>query len=428
MKSWTKREVMDEAQLRKSPFYRLYRHVWIFKLTPAGRYFFCGLVITGLMSSAQTVVPLFHLTCALIALFMVTVFVGWLFQPRMHIEGRFPEKTSAGQPTKGDFTIANISRFPGFDLSAGFFHLPLSLKQVLSENLLSTLQPKQSSSVSVTIEPLKRGLYTLPALRVFSTFPFNLCRSFTRGRLDRNSLLVLPSFTPLTSIDIPASSRYQPGGIALTSNIGESPEYIGSRDYRSGDNLRHIDFRSWGRLARPVVREFQEEYYCRIALLLDTYVPPNREEPRDGFADLEAGISLTSSVADALNRGEYIIDIFAAGSELYVFRSGRHTAHFEHVLEILACVDACRKNPFGPIIPALATEWEHISCVVFIFLDWDKERMEMVRAAAEAGCGIKIYFVCESETTLPVHTAEQWADSVMHLRPSEIREGGVDIL
>jgi hypothetical protein len=40
--------------------------------------------------------------------------------------------------------------------------------------------------------------------------------------------------------------------------------------------VRRIDFRSWARLGKPVVREYQEEYYCRIALILDTHVVPKK--------------------------------------------------------------------------------------------------------------------------------------------------------
>ncbi len=72
-------------------------------------------------------------------------------------------------------------------------------------------------------------------------------------------------------------------------------------------------------------------------------------------------MSLAASVTGALSHGEYIIDIFAAGPELYVFRAGRHTAHFDNVLQILACVDACRNNPFDTISPAVSEELGNIS-------------------------------------------------------------------
>jgi uncharacterized protein (DUF58 family) len=272
--------------------------------------------------------------------------------------------------------------------------------------------------------PNRRGLHTLPRPRAYSTFPFNLFR-VGRSRAAEPTLLVLPRFHRILGLDVPVGARYQPGGIALTSNVGESPEYIGNREYVPGDSTRRIDHRSWARLAKPVVREFQEEYYCRVALVLDTFVPPRRRAGREGFADLEAAISLSASVADALSRGEYLIDLFAAGPELYVFRAGRHTAHFENILEIVACVEACRENPFDTIAPALADELSNISTVVFVLLDWDASRRLLARTAAEMGCSVKILIVRDGETTEPVDLDE---GSVTQLSIAQIRDGGIEML
>ena len=60
-----------------------------------------------------------------------------------------------------------------------------------------------------------------------------------------------------------------------------------------------------------------------------------------GFAQLEAAISLSASVADSLSQGEDIIDFFAAGPDLYVFRTGQRIGQFENLLELLACVEHC---------------------------------------------------------------------------------------
>jgi len=211
----------------------------------------------------------------------------------------------------------------------------------------------------------------------------------------------------------------------LTSSIGESPEYIGNREYVPGDSARRIDYRSWARLAKPVVREYQEEYYCRVALVLDTFVPRGRKARREGFPDLEAAISLSASVADALSRGEYLIDLFAAGPELYVFRAGRHTAHFENILEIVACVDACRDNPFDTVAPALVDELTNISTVIGVLLDWDASRRQLVRTAVEMGCSVKILIVRDGETTEPIDFDE---GSVVQLSIAQIRDGGLDVL
>jgi uncharacterized protein (DUF58 family) len=238
-------------------------------------------------------------------------------------------------------------------------------------------------------------------------------------------LLVLPHFHPIAGLDVPIGTRYQPGGVALTSNVGESPEYIGNREYVPGDSARRIDHRSWARLATPVVREYQEEYYCRVALVLDTFVPPRRRPGREGFPDLEAAISLSASVADILSRGEYLIDLFAAGPELYVFRAGRHTAHLENILEIVACVEACRSNPFRTLAPALADELGNISTVIGVFLDWDASRRQLARTAVEVGCSVKIVIVRDGDTTEPIEFDE---GSIVQLNIAQVRQGGLDAL
>jgi uncharacterized protein (DUF58 family) len=236
-------------------------------------------------------------------------------------------------------------------------------------------------------------------------------------------LLVLPGFHPLTDLSVPVSTRHQPGGVALTSNVGESPEYIGNREYVPGEPVRRIDFRAWGRLGKPVVREFQEEYYCRVAVVLDTHVTPQKtwagmatkwgdawympgEDGPETFAELEAAVSLTAAIADSLSRGEYLIDLFAAGPELYVFQAGRHVAHLENLLEILACVAPCRENHFAAITPRIAEELGQISTVICVLLDWDESRRQLARAVVEAGCELKRILVRDRPPTLPVHDAE----------------------
>jgi uncharacterized protein (DUF58 family) len=343
------------------------------------------------------------------------------------VKGSFPRKASAGRTLRARFSVRNRSRLPVYDLGAGYLNLPASLEPVDLDRTLPRIGAGETEDLTVGIHPARRGMYPLPPLRAFTTFPFNMLRCDRRVS-GLGSLLVLPSFHPLLSIDIPVGRRYQPGGIALSSNIGESPEYIGNRDYRPGDSMRHIDFRSWARLARPAVREYQEEYYCRVALILDTFVAPKRRKGRAGFPELEAAVSLSASVADVLSKGEYIIDIFAAGPDLYVFRAGRNIAHFDNILEILACVDECRENPFETIAPALADELENITSVIYVLLDWDATREQFVRTAVEAGCRTKVLIVREKETSDEFAHAEDWAGQIRALTPQEVGAGGIDTL
>jgi uncharacterized protein (DUF58 family) len=408
---------------RQAVLPKLFLWLWLVKMTSAGRYVFLGFLVTASVGMLDLETPVYLLVCAWTAVGVIAVAVNYLLCPRLSLRGHPAQKASAGQPVTATYEIHNSSRRWALDVGIGYFRLPRSIAPLEDDVILPQIAPGSSGELRVTIRPERRGMYLMPPVRAFSTFPFGFYRT-RAAELPPAPLVVTPAFHRVSEIHIPLGTRYQPGGIALTSHVGESPEYIGNREYREGDPLQRIDFRSWARLARPVVREYQEEYYCRIALVLDTFIPKGRRVPRTGFAELEGAVSLSATVADVLAQGEYIIDLFAAGPELYVFRAGRQTAHFENVLDILAGVDACRTNPFAKVTPALTEELSRISAVVCVLLDWDRSRELLVQAAAEAGCSVKVLLVRDGAPTLSLASAENWTNDVSQYTPEEIARGG----
>ena len=395
-----------------------------FKLTDPGKLLLVAALAAMRAGSVGSQVPVYHLFAVLVCLLVMAVFVARLFRRRVAVAGGFGRKAVVGHDTLGRFELTNLSALPAYDVSLGFFDLPPVVRLVNPEPLIPCIEPGKTATLDLRLRPLRRGLHDLGPLRRFTTFPFNLVRSGPFGG-ESQPLLVLPSFHPIERVEAPVSPRYQPGGIALTSRVGESPEYVGNRDYRPGDSMRRIDSRAWGRLAHPVVKEYQEEYYCRVALVTDTFIPRGRRLRLAGFPDLEAAVGVIAAIADALSRGEYIIDLFAAGPDLYVFRSGRHTAHLENVLEILACVAECRKNPFDVIAPALAEELGNISAVLFVLLDWDPPREHLVRTAVEIGCGVRVVIIRDGETSRPWENAEAWTGPILHVTPEQVAAGEI---
>lgn len=403
--------------------------VWLigFRVTALGWLAVLGWGLTAALGVGSIDKPIYVAVCAWTAPGVIAFVVGWLLRPRADVAADFPDRGAVGQVLSIRCRLTNGTRRPLFSVGAGLFIPPLEMTVAGSPEIVDAVPAGECATCHVRIVPRRRGIYAMPALQAFTTFPLNLYRT-PAGDSGPWSLLVLPSFHPLHQVDVPVGTRYQPGGIALTSNTGESPEYIGNREYVAGDSIRHVDFRAWARLSKPAVREYQEEYYCRIALVLDTFTGKKEPPSPEGFPDFEAAVSLTAAVADALSRGEYLIDLFAAGPELYVFRAGRHTAHFDNVLEILAGVGHTVDNPFARLAPALLEELANISTVVCVFLDWDEGREYLVRAAVEAGCSLKVVVVREGATTRPIDALHAWTAHVRQVTPAEVTGGGVDEL
>jgi uncharacterized protein (DUF58 family) len=229
-----------------------------------------------------------------------------------------------------------------------------------------------------------RGAFDLPRLQGGSMFPSALFKWPRRGGA-KDRLLVYPAFTPLEQFEVPHGRNYQPGGIAVASQIGESTEFFGTRDWRSGDRVRDIHWPSFARTGKPIVKEFQEEYFVRLALVLDVEARTAKEEKR-----FEQALSLAAGIADALARRDYIVDLFAAGPQIFHFQAGRALAHVENILEILSCLEPGDRLDVDALETTLLPEAPKLSAVVFVMMDWEPRRAALVARLKANGVAVRV--------------------------------------
>jgi uncharacterized protein (DUF58 family) len=186
--------------------------------------------------------------------------------------------------------------------------------------------------------------------------------------------------------------------VALASSLGESFEFIGNREYREGDNIRDIDWRATARLCRPIVREYRDEYYLRVAVVLDTHIPKGAKPiVREAF---ERAVSIGAAISDYMARQEYLVDLFAAGPNLYHLTAGRSLAYLDQILDILACVKENPAEPFQIIEPEIMENLSRITTVICIFLDWNAARRDFVERLRQQGAGVKVVIVRDGACTL----------------------------
>jgi len=144
--------------------------------------------------------------------------------------------------------------------------------------------PGQEVEVSIDLTPLKRGTLRFKGVTVGRVDALGLFRAFVHVPAPQ-SVTVLPKRYPLPPIEFPGTLKYQAGGVAMASNVGQSDEFVSLRDYRSGDPIRHIHWRSWAKAGKPVVKEFEDEFFVRHALILDTFTDhPNSEVFEDAVS------------------------------------------------------------------------------------------------------------------------------------------------
>ncbi len=390
------------------------------KLTETGRQVFWLFLLANATGMASFVIKIYYVWCGLLALLTTSVAASRWARVPLQAELETPRNTTAGESLQLLLKVWNPTSRPALDLQFSLLEPPRGI--IWERMALERLAPGEERLLALPAQFPARGHYVLPGVRQDNVFPWGLWRDTRRLRQPR-SLLVYPRFHPLLTLDIPVGRRYQPGGIALTSHVGDSTEFISTREFRTGDSLRNIHWRSWGRLGKPVVKEFQEEYFCRIALLLDTFLPARAKAvQKQAF---EAAVSLAAAVANRLALEEYVVDLFAAGPEIYHFQAGRSLGYLENVMDILACVEACPEPPFQKIEPVLLDHMGNITTTVALLLAWDEERAGMLRALQDRGSELKILLVQPDPPALAEHPA---LGRVHWIPPQQVLDGGVEDL
>ncbi|MBI2929039.1 MAG: DUF58 domain-containing protein [Verrucomicrobia bacterium] len=262
-------------------------------------------------------------------------------------------------------------------------------RATVKEVPLPLLPPGQESEVQVELHPLKRGVLRFTGLTLARPDPLGLVKAYARLPLPQ-SVLILPKRYPLPPIALPGAARYQHGGVALASSVGESEEFVAVRGYRRGDPLRHIHWRSWAKTGRPIVKEFEDEFFVRHALILDTFIThPNSEV-------FEEAVSVAASFACTVQTQESLLDLLFVGPQAYCFTAGRGVGHTEQMLEVLASVQVCRERNFDALEHLVLEHVEAVSGCICVLLAWDERRQKFVEQLRALGVPALVLVIAEA--------------------------------
>ncbi|HEX5223308.1 MAG TPA: DUF58 domain-containing protein [Verrucomicrobiae bacterium] len=286
-------------------------------------------------------------------------------------------------------------------------------KQVtVKEADLPPLPPQQSAETVVEMTPWRRGVVRLEGVTLARPDPFGLYRALKKSSLPQ-TILVLPKRYPLPPIALPGSLKYQQGGVAMASNIGQSDEFVSLREYRRGDPPRHIHWRSWAKVGKPIVKEFEDEFFVRHALVLDTFTARPQSEL------FEEAVSVAASFACTVLTQESLLDLLFVGAEAYCFTAGRGLAHADQMLEILGSVQPCYQQPFATLERAVLEHANVVSGCVCVLLDWDELRQRFVEKLRMLGLPVLVLVVRPPGDSQPLDPGPM-ADSPESLHSLEV--------
>jgi uncharacterized protein (DUF58 family) len=212
-----------------------------------------------------------------------------------------PTRVSAGQPSTVTLALANDGAMP-----MGLLLLEDQVPYVLGTRarfILDHAGPRWHEEVSYAVRSEVRGRYDIGPLTIRVSDPFGLIE-LVRSFHNTASLIVVPQVHPLPSIGITGdwtgAGENRPRAFAVGS-----AEDVTVREYRHGDDLRRVHWRSTAKTGELMVRREEQPWQSRATVLLDSRAVAHRGS---GLASsLEWGISAAASIAVHLTQAGFSV-------------------------------------------------------------------------------------------------------------------------
>ncbi|GLY82718.1 membrane protein [Actinoallomurus iriomotensis] len=207
-----------------------------------------------------------------------------------------PSRLPVGHEAQVGVVLQNISRLP-----TGILLVEDQVPYTLGDRarfVVDRIEPGGGREMVYRIRPDIRGRYQVGPLLVRLADPFGLvelARSFTTS----NRLTVTPPIVPLPHGRLTGS--WTGGGESRARTISTAGEDdVAPREYRHGDDLRRVHWRSTARRGELMVRREEQQWQSRGTLFLDTRRIAHWGE--GASSSFEQAVSVAASIGVQLGR------------------------------------------------------------------------------------------------------------------------------
>jgi uncharacterized protein (DUF58 family) len=274
---------------------------------------------------------------------------------------------------------------------------------------------KQPLTITLSFIPLRRGKLNFAESYVAKPDLLGLFRRLISAK-ELQSCLILPKRYVLKPLSMVGKRKYQAGGVSLANSIGNSSEFMALREYQQGDPLNRIHWKSFAKHGKLIVKEYQDEYFVRRALVLDTFIGEARP---DAF---EAAVSVAASLAMSEGQQEALLDLMFVGQQTYCFTTGRGVDHLPHLQEILASVQGSSLDTFLPLQQAVLNRVGLCSSFVCVLMHWDDLRQQLIKKLSAQGLAVAVFLIHDGSMT-----REQCANQPERFYLLNYQQLGVDL-
>jgi len=319
-----------------------------------------------------------------------------------------PVRVPAGSQARILLRLQNVSRLP-----TGVMLAEDSVPYMLGGRprfVLDRVLPQRAVDVDYTVRSQLRGRYRIGPLTVRLTDPFGLCE-LTRSFSASETLVVTPQVVALPEVRL--GGDWAGAGESRARSVATAGEDdAATREYRQGDDLRRIHWRSTARRGELMVRREEQPWQSRAAVLLDCRGAVHHG---DGpLSSLEWAVSAAASIGLHLAKAGFTTRVVGDEGDEVAPASVGNDAFDGLLLDDLAVRTASAGSTIRPGITAIRRGGGE-EMIVAIIGPLNSEDAQVLARAAHGGPSVGVAVVLDTARwTVLAPRAAQAAQEAHH--------------
>lgn len=291
-------------------------------LTTRGKFFVIGGLVVVLASMAADQRDVMRLGLLLMCLPVVAFVLVTRARLRMSCERSIePAQVPLGSPMRGQIILGQDGRLP-----AGILLLEDTVPRELGSRPrfgVDKADPRWKRTVEYPLLGRVRGRFSTGPLRVRTTDPLGLVQ-LDRQFAATSDVMVTPTIVPLPAIRLAggggSTGEARPHRVGV---VGQDDALV--REYRQGDDVRRIHWRSTARRGDLMVRREEQAWDPSATLILDSRA--SAHAGRGMQHSLEWAVSAAASVAIHFLDDGFSVEIYEADGSMRISGSmGHHSS------------------------------------------------------------------------------------------------------
>lgn len=144
-------------------------------------------------------------------------------------------------------------------------------------------------------------------------------------------------------------------GVHRSPYHGFSIEFAEHREYVPGDDLRHVDWKVYGKTDKFYLKQYEEETNLVSYVLLDISESMGFQGPESALSKLDYARCVAAAVTYLVLQQQDSVGLVTFDREIRsLVRPSSHPSHLKQVLHVMEEVESVRKTATGPIFHDLA--------------------------------------------------------------------------